>query len=76
MKRLLLLVVLALMLAACDDEYQVSGEYTDGHGVQRVSGVDTRDGALVSIPKVQVTGNPQAGDCIRGTAIYGKAECR
>ena len=76
---LVAIAVLALAALACsntDESYTVTGEQRGNYGVQRVDGIDNRSGESVSIPKAQVGGNPQAGDCIRGTGTsYTKAPC-
>jgi hypothetical protein len=74
-RMLLVLVVLWLVLAGYDDSYTVQGQYTDDRGVLRVVGIDNRDGALVTIPKVQVPGEVKSGECIIGGLIYHKTKC-
>ena len=72
-----LLVVAAMTMGSgCDDEYTYAGEYTDDRGVNRAVLVDRNDGALVTMPKVQVDRNATPGDCVKGAAIYNKTECK
>jgi acyl dehydratase len=72
---LVLIVLLALLCAGCgwnDTSCQVTGQYVDDHGVARVVCIDQADGALLTIPKVQVPGPVKAGDTITGSVIYSK----
>jgi hypothetical protein len=69
----LVIMLLALLCAACDDtSCQVTGTFTDSKGIERVVCIDQADGALLTIPKVQVPGPVKAGDTITGSVIYSK----
>ena len=77
MRRLIILIILAILLCGCEGSstIRVSGIYTDGHGVQRVSGVDLLDNALISLPAAQVESGVKSGDCISGIGFYSVVVC-